>query len=150
MADTSFRNVIGGELVDSASGETYDIIDPTTGEVYATAPMSGAEDIDRAYRAAEKAFEGGWGDTTPSERQRALLKIADALEKRAQEFVDVESRDTGQAARLHDRRGAAAGDRPAPVLRRRGPGARGQVRRASTSRTTPRSYDASRSASSAR
>jgi betaine-aldehyde dehydrogenase len=58
--------------------------------------MSGAEDIDRAYRAAEKAFQGGWGDTTPSERQRALLKIADALEKRAQEFVAVESRDTGK------------------------------------------------------
>src|SRR6187549_2689415 len=96
MADTSFRNVIGGELVGSASGETYDIIDPTTGEVYATAPMSGAEDIDRAYRAADKAFQGGWGDTTPSERQRALLKIADALEKRAQEFVAVESRDTGK------------------------------------------------------
>ena len=96
MADTSFRNVIGGELVGSASGETYDIIDPTTGEVYATAPMSGAEDIDRAYRAAEKAFQDGWADTTPSERQRALLKIADALEKRAQEFVEVESRDTGK------------------------------------------------------
>ena len=45
MADTSFRNVIGGELVGSASGETYDIIDPTTGEVYATAPMSSAPDI---------------------------------------------------------------------------------------------------------
>ena len=58
--------------------------------------MSGAEDIDRAYRAAEKAFQDGWADTTPSERQRALLKIADALEKRAQEFVEVESRDTGK------------------------------------------------------
>ena len=57
MADKSFRNVINGELVDAASGETYDVIDPTTGEVYATAPMSGAEDVDRAYRAAEQAFE---------------------------------------------------------------------------------------------
>ena len=90
-----FRNVIGGELVDAASGETYDIVDPTTGEVYATSPMSGAEDVDRAFRAAEKAFEG-WGDTTPSERQLALLKIADALEKRTPEFVEVESRDTGK------------------------------------------------------
>ncbi len=58
--------------------------------------MSGAEDVDRAYRAAEKAFEGGWGDATPSERQRALLKIADALERRSPEFVAVESRDTGK------------------------------------------------------
>jgi len=95
MADTSFRNVINGQLVEAASGETYDVIDPTTGEVYATAPMSGAEDVDRAYRAAEAAFET-WGETTPAERQLALLKIADALESRAKEFVEVESRDTGK------------------------------------------------------
>ena len=49
MADKAFRNVINGELVDAASGETYDILDPTTGEVYATAPKSGKEDLDRAY-----------------------------------------------------------------------------------------------------
>jgi betaine-aldehyde dehydrogenase len=95
MADTSFQNVINGELVDAASGETYDVIDPTTGGVYGRAPMSGPEDVDRAYTAAAKAFEE-WGDTTPSERQRALLHIADALEKRADEFVKVESKDTGK------------------------------------------------------
>jgi len=99
MADTSFRNVINGQLVEAASGETYDVIDPTTGEVYATAPMSGAEDVDRAYRAAEAAFET-WGETTPAERQLALLKIADALESRAKEFVEVESKDTGKPLRF--------------------------------------------------
>ena len=91
----TFQNVINGKLVDAASGETYDVLDPTTGEVYGRAPMSGAEDVDRAYAAAEQAFEE-WGDTTPSERQQALLKIADALEKRADEFVKTESRDTGK------------------------------------------------------
>ena len=95
MSDQAFRNVIDGSLVDSASGETYDVIDPSTGEVYATAPMSGPEDVDRAFTAAQKAFEG-WGETTPAERQLALLKIADALEARSREFVDVESRDTGK------------------------------------------------------
>ena len=95
MADAAFRNVINGELVDAAGGETYDVIDPTTGETYATAPLSGAEDVDRAYRAASAAFEA-WGETTPSERQRAMLKIADALERRSREFVDVESKDTGK------------------------------------------------------
>jgi betaine-aldehyde dehydrogenase len=95
MSDTAFHNVIDGKLVDAASGETYDVVDPTTGEVYATAPMSGAEDVDRAYQAAARAFEA-WGQTTPAERQRAMLKIADALEKRAREFVEVESRDTGK------------------------------------------------------
>ena len=72
MADKAFRNVINGELVDAASGETYDVIDPTTGEVYATAPMSGAEDVDRAYAAADQAFEA-WGSSTPQERATALL-----------------------------------------------------------------------------
>jgi betaine-aldehyde dehydrogenase len=91
----TFQNVINGKLVDAASGETYDVLDPTTGEVYGHAPMSGAEDVDRAYAAAEQAFEE-WGDTTPSERQQALLRIADALEKRADEFVKTESRDTGK------------------------------------------------------
>ncbi|MEP6814853.1 MAG: aldehyde dehydrogenase family protein, partial [Marmoricola sp.] len=91
----TFHNVINGELVEAASGETYEVIDPTTGEVYATAPKSAAEDVDRAFRAADQAFDG-WGETTPSERQRAMLRIADALESRTAEFVAVESRDTGK------------------------------------------------------
>ena len=95
MADQTIQNVINGKLVDAASGETYDVIDPTTGGVYGRAPMSGAEDVDRAYKAAEAAF-GEWGETTPAERQLALLKIADALEKRSDEFVRVESKDTGK------------------------------------------------------
>lgn len=95
MAETRFRNVINGQLTDAASGAAYEVIDPSTGEVYASAPMSGAEDVDRAYRAAEHAFET-WGETTPAERQLALLRIADALESRSREFVDVESRDTGK------------------------------------------------------
>ena len=92
---TQFQNVVGGRLVPAASGATYDVVDPTTGEVYATAPASGAEDVDAAYRSAADAFET-WGETTPAERQRALLRIADALEERADEFVAVESKDTGK------------------------------------------------------
>ena len=91
----TFQNVINGKLVDAASGETYEVLDPTTGEAYGHAPMSGAEDVHQAYTAAAQAFEE-WGDTTPSERQRALLRIADALEERADEFVRTESRDTGK------------------------------------------------------
>jgi betaine-aldehyde dehydrogenase len=95
MADTKFQNVIDGKLVDSASGETYDVIDPTTGEVYATAPMSGAEDLDRAYDAADRAFES-WGGSTPQDRASALLKLADAIESRAEEINAVECKDTGK------------------------------------------------------
>jgi betaine-aldehyde dehydrogenase len=95
MADQTFQNVIDGKLVDSVSGETYDVIDPTTGEVYAHAPMSGAEDVDRAYAAASTAFES-WGETTPQERSNALLAIAGAIEQRIDEINAVECRDTGK------------------------------------------------------
>ncbi|GAB3266498.1 gamma-aminobutyraldehyde dehydrogenase [Nocardioides dilutus] len=99
MADQSFKNVVNGELVDAASGETYDVIDPTTGEVYAQAPMSGAEDVDRAYAAAATAFES-WVDSTPQDRAAALLKIADAIELRQDELKEVECRDTGKPLHL--------------------------------------------------
>jgi betaine-aldehyde dehydrogenase len=95
MADQTFKNVINGELVDSVSGETYDIIDPTTGGVYAQAPMSGPEDVDRAYAAAAAAFES-WGDATPQDRGNAMLKIATAIEDRIEEINAVECKDTGK------------------------------------------------------
>jgi betaine-aldehyde dehydrogenase len=95
MADQTFKNVINGELVDSVSGETYDVIDPTTGEVYAQAPKSGAEDVDRAYAAAAAAFES-WRETTPQDRGNALLKIAQAIEDRVEEINAVECKDTGK------------------------------------------------------
>ena len=94
MADQTFKNVINGELVDSVSGETYDIVDPTTGEVYAQAPMSGAEDVDRAYAAAT-AFDE-WSELTPKDRGNALLKIAQAIEDRVEEINAVECKDTGK------------------------------------------------------
>jgi len=88
-------NFIHGERVDAADGQTAELIDPSTGEVYATAPLSGEADVDAAFVAAERAFES-WRDSTPSERQLALLRIADAIESRAEELVDVESQNTGK------------------------------------------------------
>ena len=99
MGHRAFHNVIDGQVVDSSSGETYDVIDPSTGEVYATAPMSRADDVDRAYAAAQQAF-GSWGRTTPQERSLALLRMADALESRAEEFVAAECQDTGKPLAL--------------------------------------------------
>jgi betaine-aldehyde dehydrogenase len=95
----TIRNFVAGEYVDARSGRTAELIDPSTGEVFATAPISGADDVDRAMRAAEVAFET-WRDTTPSARQRALLKIADAIEARADEFVAAESENTGKPIAL--------------------------------------------------
>jgi betaine-aldehyde dehydrogenase len=96
---TVLRNVVGGERVDAVDGRSMDLVDPTTGEVFGTAPMSNAEDVDRAYAAAATAFET-WRDTTPSERQRALLKFADLVEEHADELVALESRNTGKPLAL--------------------------------------------------
>ncbi len=89
------QNFIAGEKVDPADGRTYDLVSPVTGEVFAQAPASSAEDVDRAFSSAEKAFET-WRDTTPSERQLALLKLADAIEERSEEIVAAESENTGK------------------------------------------------------
>jgi betaine-aldehyde dehydrogenase len=91
----TLRNFVDGGYVDPKDGRFADLIDPTTGEVFAHAPVSGPEDVDAAMGAAAAAFES-WRDTTPSERQKALLKLADAIEARAEEFVATESRNTGK------------------------------------------------------
>ncbi len=96
---TTLRNFIGGKHEDPVDGGYADLVDPSTGEVFAAAPVSGGADVDRAMTAAAAAFET-WRDTTPSERQRALLKIADALEARAAELVDAEVRNTGKPRAL--------------------------------------------------
>lgn len=89
------QNFINGKSVPGSSGEVTQLINPATGEVYATAPKSNAADVDAAMKAAEAAFVL-WRDSTPSERQRALLKIADALEARADEIIAIECRNTGK------------------------------------------------------
>ncbi len=89
------RNFIGGEFVDARTDSTQDIVDPSTGGVVAAAPVSTAADVDSAYAAASTAF-AEWGQTTPSERQQALLKIADAIEARADDFVKLEAQNTGK------------------------------------------------------
>ena len=89
------QNFINGKSVDGASGETTTLINPATGEAFATAPKSNVADVDKAMKAASDAFVD-WRDSTPSERQRALLKIADAIEARADEFVAIESENCGK------------------------------------------------------
>ena len=76
-----------------------DIIDPSTGAVYATSPLSGAQDVDRAYAAATQAYKS-WRWSTPGERQHALLKFADHIEANADELVAVEVQDTGKPTAL--------------------------------------------------
>ena len=94
-APTHLRNYINGEFVDAKSGRFSDVIDPCTGEAYLQAPISGPEDVDAAYAAAAAAFES-WSQTTPGERANLLLKVADAIEARADELNEAECLNTGK------------------------------------------------------
>ena len=91
----TLNNFIGGKSVPSTSHETFDLVNPATGEVFAKAPQSNASDVDAAMKAAAKAFEG-WRDSTPGERQKAINKIADAIEERSEELIAIESENTGK------------------------------------------------------
>jgi betaine-aldehyde dehydrogenase len=90
------RNYVGGEFRPARAGATLDIVNPSTGEAYATSPLSGADDVDDAMRAARTAFETGWRDTTPSERMGYLLRMADAIEENAERLVEIEAENTGK------------------------------------------------------
>jgi len=92
---TTIENFIGGEFAAPGAGATEEIRSPATGEVIATAPMSDADDVDAAVKAAARAFEG-WAQTVPGERALALLRIADALEERGEELSQVESLNVGK------------------------------------------------------
>jgi acyl-CoA reductase-like NAD-dependent aldehyde dehydrogenase len=91
------KMLIGGQWVDSASGKTFDTINPSTGEVLAKVAEGDQEDINRAVAAARKAFESGpWPKLTPSQRGRLLLKLADQIEENAEELARLETLDNGK------------------------------------------------------
>lgn len=89
------KNFINGESVSGKSGQTADLINPTTGEVFASAPISNEADLDLAFNSAAKAFET-WKESTPSERSLAMFRIADLFEEKAEELVAIESENTGK------------------------------------------------------
>jgi betaine-aldehyde dehydrogenase len=93
------KNLIGGELRDAADGQRMDLIDPSTGKVFGTAPRSGAQDVEAACHAAANAFPA-WRDATPADRSLALLRIADAIESRGEELVRLECENTGKPFQL--------------------------------------------------
>ncbi|WP_250279998.1 gamma-aminobutyraldehyde dehydrogenase [Frankia sp. Cppng1_Ct_nod] len=97
--DRILANFIDGIAVPASDGRTMPLVNPSTGEVFAEAPVSGPVDVDAAVRAASGAFES-WRDTTPSERARALLKLADAVEEHAGDLVRAECENTGKPVRL--------------------------------------------------
>jgi aminobutyraldehyde dehydrogenase len=92
---TQYKNFVGGEWVESTSGETMDVLNPATGEVIAEVPRGGAEDVERAVTAARKAWDE-WSTKTPKDRAELLLKLADVLEEHAEELTELESQNVGK------------------------------------------------------
>jgi betaine-aldehyde dehydrogenase/aminobutyraldehyde dehydrogenase len=89
------QNLVGGEWVDAADGETMEVLNPATGETIAEVPRAAAEDVDRAVQAAKKALPD-WLETTPGERAEMLLKLADTIDTHADELAELESRNVGK------------------------------------------------------
>jgi 1-pyrroline dehydrogenase len=92
---TTYQQLIGGDFVDAADGRTAEVINPANDHVIASVPASSGEDVDRAVEAAATAFES-WKKTTPQDRSLLLLKIADALEAKADELGRLESANAGK------------------------------------------------------
>jgi phenylacetaldehyde dehydrogenase len=87
---------IGGRWVESASGKTFDTLDPATGEVLAKVAEAEAEDVDRAVAVARKSFDRGtWRDMPPAERAKVLWRVGDMIEERSTEFAQLETLDNG-------------------------------------------------------
>ncbi|RDI67960.1 1-pyrroline dehydrogenase [Nocardia pseudobrasiliensis] len=95
VPNSTLQNYIDGEFVASSASATIDLVNPVDETVVGRAPISTADDVDAAMRAAARAFET-WGLTTPGMRQAALLKLADAIEAHTGELVAAQCRNTGQ------------------------------------------------------
>ena len=91
----TYQQLIAGDFVDAADGRTAEVINPANDQVIANVPASSQQDVDRAVEAAATAFES-WKNTTPQDRSLLLLKIADALEARADELGRLESANAGK------------------------------------------------------
>src|SRR5918995_3942495 len=149
--DLRTRAHIDGEFVDAASGRTFERINPATGEVLTRVAEGDAEDVDRAVRAARRAFDAGeWSEADPAERKRVLLHLAELIRRHGEELALLDSLDMGKpvedalgvdvpgaagvfqwyaeaADKLYDEIAPTGGGDPARGSRRpaRGPGAAG-------------------------
>jgi betaine-aldehyde dehydrogenase len=92
----AYRMLIDGEWVDARSGRTFEVMNPATGDPMATAPDGAAEDVDRAVKAARRAFDEGWRDVTAQERGRVLFRLADTVRREAKRLAALETLNSGK------------------------------------------------------
>jgi len=100
MSAQILSNFVGGEFVSASTERTLDLVNPVDESVVGVSPVSSKDDVYRAVDAAAQAFRDGWGTSTPSARQSALLKLADAIEANSDEIVEAQCRNTGQPKHL--------------------------------------------------
>ncbi len=109
-----YRNLVGGELVDAVDGATREIVNPATGDVIGRVPEGTQSDVERALAAA-RAARIGWRDTTPGQRMEALLALADAVDRHADELAAIESANVGKPHSLEaEELPICCGSSPAP------------------------------------
>src|SRR5688500_3801015 len=90
------KMLIGGEQVDALDGQTFEVINPATGQVIANVPLAGKADVDRAVEAARKAFEGPYSKWSAAKRGRTLQKFADLVKKNVEELAQIDRENVGK------------------------------------------------------
>jgi len=99
LARSPHKLLIGGKWVAAKSGATYQSINPSDGTLLAELASAGVDDVEEAVKAARRAFEDGWGEMLPRERERLLRSFADLIAAHAEELAELESLDNGKPIR---------------------------------------------------
>jgi betaine-aldehyde dehydrogenase len=92
----AYGMLVDGEWIDARSGRTFEVRNPATGEPMATVADAAAEDVDRAVKAARRAFDGGWRDVTAQERGRVLFRLADTVRRESKRLASLETLNSGK------------------------------------------------------
>ncbi len=103
----TLKHFINGQYVAGRSEDTFELVSPVDGETYALSPNANAEEVEQAYSAAEAAFSI-WRKSTPAQRQKALLQLADEIERNVERLVNAQSQETGQLRHFIEKEEIAA------------------------------------------
>jgi acyl-CoA reductase-like NAD-dependent aldehyde dehydrogenase len=105
------KMIIGGAAVEGSSGDTFDVVDPSTGSAVTQVPRAGKEDVDRAVAAARSAFDDRrWSGLRPGKKAEILFKLGELIKRRIPELAQIESLDSGKPIKLASGEIWAAGE----------------------------------------